>query len=161
MSEPLLQTQNLAIAFGDKTVVHDVCLHIRAGEKLALVGESGSGKSVTALALMGLLDQASVSGSVQFMGAELLGSSERAWRGIRGSEIAMIFQEPQTALNPLMSVGAQITEVLQQKMGLDRKSSDARLLELLKEVGLPEPELQARKLPHTLSGGQRQRLRWI
>ena len=158
MPQPLLQTQNLSIAFGDKTAVHDVCLQIQAGEKLALVGESGSGKSVTALALMGLLDQAKVSGSVQLLGAELLGSSERTWRGIRGSEIAMIFQEPQTALNPLMSVGAQITEVLQQKIGLDRKASDARLLELLDEVGLPEPELQARKLPHTLSGGQRQRV---
>ena len=158
MSQPLLETQNLSIPFGDKTVVHDVCLHIRAGEKLALVGESGSGKSVTALALMGLLDQASVSGSVLFAGAELLNNSERAWRGIRGSEIAMIFQEPQTALNPLMSVGAQITEVLEQKMGLGRKAANLRLIELLTEVGLPEPELQARKLPHTLSGGQRQRV---
>jgi len=156
---PLLQIENLRIAFGERAVVQGVNLQLDAGQRLALVGESGSGKSLTALALMGLLDAgAQVSGSLRFAGQELLQFSPRQWRGLRGGDIAMVFQEPLTALNPLMSVGAQIAEGLTVKLGLSAAQAAARVSELLAEVGLPEPGTMAKKLPHTLSGGQRQRV---
>lgn len=156
---PLLQIDHLSIAFGAQTVVQNLNLQLAAGERLALVGESGSGKSVTALALMGLQDGAAqVSGRLRFAGQELLDFSPRQWRGLRGGDIAMVFQEPLTALNPLMSVGAQIAEVLTQKLGMGAAQALPRVYELLAEVGLPEPISCARKLPHTLSGGQRQRV---
>ncbi len=119
MSEPLLDVKNLRVAFGGNEVVHGIDLRIDTGEKFALVGESGSGKSVTALSLLRLAHDAELSGMVSLFGPNplsdkrnLLSISERALRGIRGKEIAMIFQEPMTALNPLYSVGDQIAEVL-------------------------------------------------
>jgi len=116
MSAPiLLEVQNLRVAFEGREVVHGVDFQIRAGERLALVGESGSGKSVTALAILRLLESARIQGSVRWQGQELLAQSERDMQRIRGDEIAMIFQEPMTALNPLMTVGQQIAEVLQLK----------------------------------------------
>ncbi len=155
----LLETQNLHIAFGEKTVVQGLNLQLQAGEKLALVGESGSGKSISALALMGLLpESAQHQGGIVWQGQNIAGYSQRQWQGLRGSALAMVFQEPLTALNPLMSVGAQIAEVLTQKLGMGAAQAQAKVHELLAEVGLPEPELSARKLPHTLSGGQRQRV---
>ncbi len=159
LPSPLLQISQLDIAFAGQAVVRGLNLQIEPGQRLALVGESGSGKSVTALALMGLLEgQATVTGSLRFQGQELLDFSPRQWRGLRGGDIAMVFQEPLTALNPLMSVGAQIAEVLSLKLGMGAAQASIRVHELLAEVGLPEPELSARKLPHTLSGGQRQRV---
>ncbi len=165
--KPLLDVQNLRVAFAGKEVVHGISFCIQPGEKLALVGESGSGKSVTALALLRLVQGASISGSAQFVnkngpkGApavrELLSISEHALRGIRGDEVAFIFQEPMTALNPLMTVGQQIAEVLQLKQGKCRAESAQGAIDLLASTGIPEPARRAGAYPHQLSGGQRQR----
>ena len=112
MSAPLLDVDHLTVRFGASTVVNEVSFSIGAGEKFALVGESGSGKSITALSVLRLVDAAVTSGAIRFEGEDLLKKSERQMRGIRGAEIAMIFQEPMTALNPLYTVGNQIGEVL-------------------------------------------------
>ena len=120
---PLLQVQDLHVAFGGKPVVQGVSFALHAGEKLALVGESGSGKSVTALSLLRLLDGAQIGGSALLDGRDLLTLSEHALRSVRGSDVAMIFQEPMTALNPLMRIGQQIAEVLQLKQGLAVKAA--------------------------------------
>jgi microcin C transport system ATP-binding protein len=153
----LLDVKGLRVAFSGKEVVHGVDFSIQPGEKLALVGESGSGKTVTALSLLKLALNADVSGSAQFDGRDLLALPERVLRGIRGSEIAMIFQEPMTALNPLFAVGEQIAEVLQLKKGLSRKEAWQAAIGLLASTGIPEPERRAGAFPHQLSGGQRQR----
>ncbi len=153
----LLDVKNLRVAFSGKEVVHGVSFAVQPGEKLALVGESGSGKTVTALSLLKLALNADVSGQAQFGGRDLLSLSERELRGIRGEEIAMIFQEPMTALNPLFSVGEQIAEVLELKRGLDRREAAQAAIKLLADTGIPEPERRAQSFPHQLSGGQRQR----
>ena len=153
----LLEIQDLRIAFDGTEVVHGVNLSVAPGERLALVGESGSGKSVTALAILRLLESARLSGSVRWQGRELLSLDEREMRAIRGDEIAMIFQEPMTALNPLLTIGQQIAEVLELKKGLNRQQAWQRVQELLKDVGIDEPERRANSYPHQLSGGQRQR----
>jgi microcin C transport system ATP-binding protein len=161
MSELLLDVHDLRVAFGGKEVVRGLDFQIAPGEKVALVGESGSGKTVTALSLLRLLPEAGVSGRAKFAGsdgaADLLTLSDRELRGIRGRDIAMIFQEPMTALNPLYTVGEQITEVLQLKLGLGRGAALARAIELLADTGIPEPERRVGAYPHQLSGGQRQR----
>ena len=158
---PLLQVERLSVAFGAKPVVDDVSFSIAPGEKLALVGESGSGKTVTALALLRLLPEAKFSGRALFAdggeGRDLLGLPERALRGLRGDDIAMIFQVPMTALNPLMTVGEQIAEVLRLKRGLTGAPLTQATVELLASTGIPEPERRAGAFPHQLSGGQRQR----
>jgi microcin C transport system ATP-binding protein len=159
MSTPqaLLQLKDLRIAFGGKAVVHGVNLSIRAGERVALVGESGSGKSITALSVLRLLESAQLSGQVLWQGRDLLQQTPAEMQRIRGDEIAMIFQEPMTALNPLMTVGAQISEVLQLKKLLPRREADARAVQLLAETGIDDPERRFGAYPHQLSGGQRQR----
>ncbi len=161
---PLLDVKGLRVAFGDKEVVHGVDFSIAAGEKLALVGESGSGKTVTALALLGLVQNAQVGGSAMFaapgdpaQARDLLGLPERELLAIRGREIAMIFQEPMTALNPLYTVGDQVAEVLQLKQGLTGREAWAAAVEALAATGIPEPQRRAFAYPHQLSGGQRQR----
>ncbi|MCJ0763203.1 ABC transporter ATP-binding protein [Variovorax terrae] len=161
---PLLEVRDLRIAFGGKEVVHGVSFTIQPGEKLALVGESGSGKTVTALSLLRLAQNAHLSGSARFFGPEsasdgldLLSIQEQKLRGIRGRDIAMIFQEPMTALNPLLSVGEQIAEVLQLKQGLGGREAAEAAVQLLADTGIPEPQRRAGALPHQLSGGQRQR----
>ena len=154
---PLLAVEQLRVAFGGTEVVHGVDFSLRAGEKLALVGESGSGKTVTALSLLRLAMNAEVSGAARLQGRDLLALSERELRGVRGSEIAMIFQEPMTALNPLYTVGDQIAEVLQLKQGLPARAAAERAVALLAETGIPEPARRAQAFPHQLSGGQRQR----
>jgi len=154
---PLLVVDGLSIEFGDVRVVDDVHFSIGVGEKFGLVGESGSGKSVTALAILRLLDSARLSGAVRFEGENLLDKSERAMRGMRGSDIAMIFQEPMTALNPLYTVGNQIAEVLELHEGIRPNAACARAVELLARTGIPEPERRIDSYPHELSGGQRQR----
>ena len=161
MNAPLLHVQNLSVAFGPKTVVDGVGFSIAPGEKLALVGESGSGKTVTALALLRLLHGARVSGQALFNDGQrtrdLLALSERELRGLRGDDIAMIFQEPMTALNPLMSVGEQIAEVLRLKRAITPAQSAQAAIELLAKTGIPEAARRAGAFPHQLSGGQRQR----
>ena len=163
----LLDVQGLRVSFGGKEVVRGIDFDVSPGEKLALVGESGSGKTVTALSLLGLAQGARTSGHALFeagpedgQGAapqDLLALPERALRGIRGRDIAMIFQEPMTALNPLFSVGEQIAEVLQLKQGLSPAQAQAAAVALLADTGIPEPERRALSYPHQLSGGQRQR----
>ncbi len=140
--------------------IEDVSLHLDAGEILCVVGESGSGKSVTASAVMGLLAPglSITAGSMSLSGEDLREKSPDAWRAIRGRRIAMVFQEPMTALNPLMSVGAQIGEMWRVHMKLDAREAERRALAALREVNLPDPEGALRAFPHELSGGQRQRV---
>ncbi len=154
---PLLQVRDLRVAFGAKEVVHGVSFEIRAGEKFALVGESGSGKTVSALSLLRLTGEARITGQALLEGRDLLQLSERDLRGVRGSSVAMIFQEPMSALNPLMAVGAQVAEVLMLKQGLSKAQSARAAIELFAATGIPEPERRAGSFPHQLSGGQRQR----
>ena len=133
----LLEVEHLRVRFGDSTVVDDVSFSIAPGEKFALVGESGSGKSITALSVLRLVDAAVTTGAIRFDGADLTRKSEREMRGIRGAEIAMIFQEPMTALNPLYTVGNQIGEVLELHEALRPNAARARAIELLARTGRP------------------------
>ncbi|CAG4892345.1 ABC transporter ATP-binding protein [Paraburkholderia saeva] len=154
---PLLALDRLHVTFGDTVAVNDVTLAIERGERVALVGESGSGKSVTALSILRLLSDAQVSGSIRFNGEELLTKSEREMRGLRGSDIAMIFQEPMTALNPLYTIGDQIAETIVIHDGVSPLEARKRTVALLARTGIAEPEKRVHSYPHQLSGGQRQR----
>jgi len=163
-ADPLLDVQGLTVAFGGKEAVRGIDFRIAPGEKVALVGESGSGKTVTALALLRLVQNAAIHGRARFSGlpdregpADLLALPERDMRAIRGRDIAMIFQEPMTALNPLFTVGDQIAEVLELKLGVTRAQAWTQAVRLLADTGIPEPERRATAYPHQLSGGQRQR----
>ncbi len=158
MSEPLLSIKDLRVRFGDTLAVDGVNLDIRTGERVALVGESGSGKSVTALSILRLLRDAELSGSIRVEGQELLAKSEREMRGLRGSDIAMIFQEPMTALNPLYTVGDQIGETIQLHDGATPREARKRAIALLERTGITEPGRRIDSYPHQLSGGQRQRV---
>lgn len=162
MSAPLLQVQDLSVAFAGKPVVQGLNFSIAPGERLALVGESGSGKTVTALALLRLLDGARITGRALFDTGErgprdLLALPERDLQGLRGGAVAMVFQEPMTALNPLMSVGAQIAEALRLKEGLGGAALKSAVVQLLARTGIADPARRAGAYPHQLSGGQRQR----
>ncbi|HWT34950.1 MAG TPA: dipeptide ABC transporter ATP-binding protein [Paraburkholderia sp.] len=154
---PLLELDHLRVLFGDTVAVDDVSLSIARGERVALVGESGSGKSVTALSILRLLNDAQTSGTVRFDGEDLLMKSEREMRGLRGSDIAMIFQEPMTALNPLYTVGEQIAETIVMHDGVGAGEARRRAVELLERTGIAEPGKRVNSYPHQLSGGQRQR----
>ncbi|PUE08581.1 microcin ABC transporter ATP-binding protein [Limnohabitans sp. T6-5] len=154
---PLLQLKQLSVAFGGTEVVHGLDLCMQPGERLALVGESGSGKSVTALSILRLLESAQLSGQVLWQGQDLLQATPAEMQRIRGDEIAMIFQEPMTALNPLMTVGQQISEVLQLKKWLPGPQADQRAVALLADTGIDDPQRRFHAYPHQLSGGQRQR----
>ncbi|PRY07686.1 ABC transporter ATP-binding protein [Paraburkholderia sp. BL25I1N1] len=154
---PLLELDHLHVRFGDTVAVSDVTLAIQRGERVALVGESGSGKSVTALSILRLLSDAQVSGSIRFDGEDLLGRTEREMRGLRGSDIAMIFQEPMTALNPLYTVGDQIAETIVVHDGVSANEARKRAVALLGRTGIAEPGKRVNSYPHQLSGGQRQR----
>ncbi|TGN96336.1 ABC transporter ATP-binding protein [Burkholderia sp. USMB20] len=155
--EPLLSLEHLQVRFGDTVAVDDVTLAIGRGERVALVGESGSGKSVTALSILRLLRDADVSGTIRFAGHDLAGKSEREMRGLRGSDIAMIFQEPMTALNPLYTIGTQIGETIVLHDGVTAVEARKRAIALLARTGIAEPERRVDSYPHQLSGGQRQR----
>jgi len=154
---PLLQLRDWRVAFGGVPVVQGLNVDIRAGEKWAIVGESGSGKSVSALSILRLLPDAQVSGSAMLDGRELSTLSEREMRGVRGDDVAMIFQEPMTALNPLYAVGEQIAEVLRLKKGMDPAQAHTAAVALLASTGIADAARRAGSFPHQLSGGQRQR----
>jgi microcin C transport system ATP-binding protein len=156
---PLLSIQHLSAQFGRAApVLIDVNLSVMAGQRLALVGESGSGKTLTALSILRLLDDLTYTdGAINFDGINLLTAPTSRLRQIRGREIGMIFQEPMTALNPLKTIGDQISEVIVQHEGGTKAQVQARVIELLGQVQLPDPAERARALPHELSGGQRQR----
>jgi len=155
----LLDVTGLTIRYGDDTVVDKADIFIERGESVGLVGESGSGKSQSALAILGLLPKhASIEGSVEFDGQQILGASKEALNTIRARRIGMVFQDPMQALNPYLRVGAQLKQILLSH-GLAAKTNvDARVIEMLAKVGLPDPERQFRSYPHQLSGGMRQRV---
>ncbi len=161
--ETLLAIRGLRTCFelesGVLRAVDGIDLTIRAGETVGLVGESGSGKTMTALSILGLVPPPGriVAGEILFRGRDLVALSTRELRAIRGREIAMIFQEPASALNPVFTVGQQIAEVLRAHAGLARSAARERAIERLAEVGIPDPETRAHAYPHELSGGQRQR----
>jgi len=155
----LLEVRDLHVTFGGHQAVRGVDLDIAQGETLALVGESGCGKSATALSLMRLIPTpGTVTGSVRFAGRELLTLTAREMRGFRGSQVSMIFQEPMTSLNPVLSIGAQISEILRQHQSLSKGAALRRAVELLDLVHVPEPQRRVSDFPHELSGGQRQRV---
>jgi len=165
MSQPLLSVRDLSVAFtqGGQTslAVDRVSFDILPGETLALVGESGSGKSVTALSALKLLPYPPAShpsGEIHFGGMDLMKAPEPELRAVRGNEISMIFQEPMTSLNPLHTIERQISEVLKLHRGMSNEKARARTLELLRQVGIREPEKRLDAFPHQLSGGQRQRV---
>jgi oligopeptide transport system ATP-binding protein len=163
--ETILSVENLQVSFdtyaGEVEAVRDISFSLGRGEVLAIVGESGSGKSVTVQALMGLTPSPPgriKGGRALFEGTDLLAASEAELSRIRGKGISMIFQDPMTALNPSMTVGAQIAEVLHQHLSLTRAKARSRVVELLRLVGIPEPEERLRQYPHQFSGGMRQRI---
>ena len=165
VKNPLLSVRDLSVAFrqeGKETLAVDrVSFDIAKGETLALVGESGSGKSVSALSVLKLLPYPAAShpsGEIKFEGKNLLAADERELRSVRGNKITMIFQEPMTSLNPLHTIDRQIGEVLKVHQGMGDAKARARTLELLHEVGIPDPERRLGAFPHQLSGGQRQRV---
>jgi microcin C transport system ATP-binding protein len=162
---PLLSVRELSVAFHhggrEMLCVDRISFDIGKGETVALVGESGSGKSVTALSVLKLLPYPSAchpSGSITFKGQELLGLSERAMRRVRGDDITIVFQEPMTSLNPLHTIEKQIAEILLLHRGLTGVAARKRTLEVLTQVGIPDPEQRLSSYPHQLSGGQRQRV---
>jgi oligopeptide transport system ATP-binding protein len=163
MSEPLLSVENLRVRFwtqrGTVHAVNGISFEIAAGETLGIVGESGCGKSVTSLALLGILPRAGrvAGGKARFEDRDLLQLSDKELRRIRGREIAMIFQDPMTSLNPVLTVGRQIREALETHFGMERKPAQARAAELLDQVGIPAARSRVNDYPHQFSGGMRQR----
>jgi oligopeptide/dipeptide ABC transporter ATP-binding protein len=162
-SDVVLDVEHLAVSFetrhGPAEVVRDVTFHVGAGETVALVGESGSGKSVTALAVMRLLDTGGrvSGGSIRLEGRDLVSLSEKEYRRVRGREIGMIFQDPTTCLDPVYTVGHQIAEALRTHQDLSKKQARERAVELLDMVGIPDPTRRVDSYQHEMSGGQRQR----
>jgi len=164
-SAPLLEIEGLKTHFftrdGIVRAVDGVSFSVAAGETLAVVGESGCGKSVTSLSILRLIASPPgriVEGRISFEGRDLLALSERGMRDIRGNEISMIFQEPMTSLNPVLTIGRQIAETLTVHRGLGAQAAETRAIEMLRLVGIPEPAQRIKQYPHELSGGMRQRV---
>lgn len=161
----LLEISDLRVDFrtryGPVTALDGVSLQVQGGETLGIVGESGCGKSITALSVMGLVPSPPgrvADGSIKLAGEELIGASDRRLRDVRGAEVAMIFQEPMTSLNPVFTAGDQIAEAIMLHQDVDRSEAFARAVELLDRVGIPEARRRASDYPHQLSGGMRQRV---
>ncbi|GAB2673432.1 ABC transporter ATP-binding protein [Thalassiella azotivora] len=160
----LLEVEDLSVTFGARgrkpvRAVDGVSFSVRPGEVVGLVGESGSGKSVTSLAVMGLLPPRGVrvEGSVRFDGRELVGASSAVLSDLRGKDVAMVFQDPMSSLNPVVPIGRQVTEVLRRHTGADRNGAEQEAEHLLHQVGIPDPRRRLGEYPHQLSGGMRQR----
>jgi peptide/nickel transport system ATP-binding protein len=163
MSESILQIRDLRVTFntqvGELKAVRGIDVDVAPGEILGVVGESGSGKSVSFLAAMGLLpSSATISGSVMLDGQELIGAKRKAIRSVRGKSLAMVFQDPLSALNPVHRVGDQIVEMIQSHQDMNTHDAEKRAVELLEIVGIPQPGERARQYPHEFSGGMRQRV---
>lgn len=162
MTEAVLSVRDLQVSFptedGEVQAVRGVSFDIAEKELMGIVGESGSGKSVTFLAVMGLLPkQAIISGSIKVDGQELVGATSKAVRQVRGKKVAMVFQDPLTALNPVHRVGNQVVEMIQAHQDVSDKAARSKSVELLEMVGIPQPATRARQYPHEFSGGMRQR----
>lgn len=163
ITPPLLDVQNLCVSFRSERglirILEDVSFSVGQNEILSIVGESGSGKSMTSLAIMRLITDpnAVISGEIRYKGQDLLQAKESEMRKLRGKEIAMIFQDPMTAMTPVYTIGWQIVEQLQAHQSLSKRAAKARAIELLGEMGIPSPEKAAQRYPHQLSGGMRQR----
>ncbi|MGR5146443.1 ABC transporter ATP-binding protein [Photobacterium alginatilyticum] len=167
MSEqtPLLSVENLTVEFktdkGTVRAINGVNFKVMPGETVAIVGESGCGKSVSSLSIMGLVPSPPgkiVDGSITFKGRELVGLSEKEYRKVRGNEISMIFQEPMTALNPVLKISTQMIDVIRLHNSVSKKQARARAIDMLDTVGIPSPEKRIDQYPHELSGGMRQRV---
>ncbi len=161
--EPVLSVRDLRVSFGSRRgrapVVTGLDLDVRKGETLAIVGESGSGKSVSMLAVVGLLPGAArVEGSVRLRGEEVLGAGPERLRQLRGREVGMVFQDPMTSLNPVLTIGRQLTEGLEERLGMTPREARDRAAELLSLVGIREPQARLDDHPHQFSGGMRQRV---
>jgi oligopeptide transport system ATP-binding protein len=163
VNEPLLSVENLEVRFwtarGIIHAVNGVSFDIGPGETLGIVGESGCGKSVTSLAILGILPRAGrvTAGAARFQGRDLVGLSDDELRSVRGKEIAMIFQDPMTSLNPVLTIGKQLREALETHFDLDHDEADKRAGELLDDVGIPSAKMRLKDYPHQFSGGMRQR----
>src|SRR5271163_4592408 len=160
----LLEVENLQVHFrtqdGVNRAVDGVSFHVNEGETVAVVGESGCGKSVTAMSILRLVQEppGKIAGSIRFDGRDLLALSEAEMQAIRGNAISMIFQEPMTSLNPVLTVGKQIGETLRLHQGMDARAAEQKSIEMLILVGIPAPERRVHEYPHQLSGGMRQRV---
>ncbi|UPG71397.1 ABC transporter ATP-binding protein [Roseomonas gilardii subsp. gilardii] len=161
----LLEVENLQTHFrtpdgGVNRAVDGLSFHVNAGETVAIVGESGCGKSVTSMSILRLIPEppGKIAGAIRFEGKDLLKLPDHEMRDIRGNEISMIFQEPMTSLNPVLTIGRQIGESLRLHQGMNRRQAEARAIEMLKLVGIPAAERRVKEYPHQLSGGMRQRV---
>ncbi|WP_438351928.1 ABC transporter ATP-binding protein [Paenibacillus sp. FA6] len=164
MTERLLTIEDLKVSFytqgGENQAVRGVSFHIDAGETIGIVGESGSGKSVTAKAIMSLITPPGeiIGGDINFRGENLRNLSEKQWRKLRGNQIAMVFQDPMTSLNPVKKIGQQLTEVIRRHRGLNKQEAIAEAANMLHQVGITNPEQRLQQYPHEFSGGMRQRV---
>ena len=160
-NKSLLNVKNLSIAFGKNEVIHDISCHLNTNEILGIVGESGSGKSVSSLAILGLLPKGAskiTSGNIEFENQDLIPLNSKAFQKIRGNDIAMIFQEPMSSLNPSMTCGKQVEEILHQHTNLSKSEIKNEVISLFEKVKLPLPQRVFRAYPHEISGGQKQRV---
>ena len=155
----MIEVSNLSVSFGAAQALRQASLTLRPGDRLGVVGESGSGKSMLGLCLMGMAPDAAVlTGTIRIDGTDLAGAPDAVWQQYRARRVAMIFQEPMAALNPLRRIGDTVMEPLRVHEGLDRDAAQARALALFQEVGIPDPVARMRQFPHEISGGQRQRV---
>lgn len=164
MNTPLLQVNDLTVSFFNRhsevQAVRGISFEVRPGEILGVVGESGSGKSVTAHAILRLLKESGriTGGDIRYRGESLLGKSEAEMRRLRGNDIAMIFQDPMTSLNPVFTIGSQISDIIRRHQGVSKVQANKAAVEMLRLVGIPSPEKRCRNYPHEFSGGMRQRV---